>query len=187
MLQQMLDLDRHVVGDAGKLTRQACDDALGVADAVEEVGIAEGDVPRAGGNLRAHVGEHDVGVRRCGSGRRRPEQSGSAGTGACSRGWPPCSRRSVVRPGSCSVAYRDSGGRPVARRHAETAARGIDACRAAARRGDRPTAASTRSLLRTRRRARDRRRAREADAHSAARTTRTPSARVRIQRDERDR
>ena len=34
----------------------------GVGGAVEEVGIAEGDVLRAGGDLRADVGEHDVGV-----------------------------------------------------------------------------------------------------------------------------
>ena len=36
------------------------DDRDGMADPVEEIRVAEGDVPRAGGDLRPHIGEHDV-------------------------------------------------------------------------------------------------------------------------------
>ena len=41
---------------------QGLHDAHGVRRAVEEIGIAEGDVPRAGGDLRGDVGQHDVGL-----------------------------------------------------------------------------------------------------------------------------
>ncbi len=43
-----------------ELARHPGQDRLGVTDAVEEVGIAEGDVPRAGRHLGADVAEHDV-------------------------------------------------------------------------------------------------------------------------------
>ena len=59
---QVLDLDRDVVADAGELARQRLDDAQGVRRTVEEVGIAERDVLRARRDLRADVGEDDVGV-----------------------------------------------------------------------------------------------------------------------------
>ena len=41
---------------------QRLDDGHRVAGAVEEIGIAEGDVLRAGGDLAANVFEHDIGL-----------------------------------------------------------------------------------------------------------------------------
>src|SRR5580765_935349 len=58
MLEQVLDLDRHVVGDAGELTREGSDHATGMANTVPEVGIAKCDVLRARRHLRAHVLQH---------------------------------------------------------------------------------------------------------------------------------
>ena len=97
MRQQMFDLDRHVVGDARELARHSLDHGSGVPDAVEEIRIAERHVPGASRDLGAHVSEHDIDAGRPGSGRRRPERSGSAGSGACSRGSLPCKRRCVAR------------------------------------------------------------------------------------------
>ena len=57
MLQQVLDLDRHVVGEPRELAREhASDDPTGVRRSVEEIGIAKRDVLRAACDLRAHVG-----------------------------------------------------------------------------------------------------------------------------------
>src|SRR6476660_8056829 len=61
MAQQVLHLDRHVVGRLGELSRKAANDRFSVTNAVEEIGIAECDVARARGNLRSHVGQHDLG------------------------------------------------------------------------------------------------------------------------------
>ena len=58
--QQVLDLDRDVVGQRRMPRVQRLDDAPRVRRAVEEVGIAEGDVLGAGGDLLIDVGEHDV-------------------------------------------------------------------------------------------------------------------------------
>ena len=55
LLQQMLDFDRDIVGDGGKLTGKHPEDTFRMADPIEEVRVAEGDVPRAGSNLGAHV------------------------------------------------------------------------------------------------------------------------------------
>ena len=60
VLEQVLDLDRHVVGHAAELAGEPFDDRQRVSDAVEEVRIAERHVPRAGGHLRPHVGQDDV-------------------------------------------------------------------------------------------------------------------------------
>ena len=60
MLQQMLDLDRDVVGHVGMRGVQRLDDAHRVRRAVEEIGIAEGDVLGARRDLRRDVREHDV-------------------------------------------------------------------------------------------------------------------------------
>src|SRR5690606_19504740 len=54
------DLDRDVEADAGELAPERLDQRQGVADAVEEVRIAEADVTRAGFDLRANVGHHHV-------------------------------------------------------------------------------------------------------------------------------
>jgi len=59
MLQQMLDLDRHVVRDPRVRRVQPIDNAAGVRGAVEEIRIAEGDVPRARCHLVRDVGEDD--------------------------------------------------------------------------------------------------------------------------------
>src|SRR6516162_1760880 len=58
----MLDLDGHVVCELRKFTVQRVNERNGVADAIEEVGIAERDVLRASGNLLANVRKDDVAV-----------------------------------------------------------------------------------------------------------------------------
>src|SRR5262245_60333567 len=60
VLQQVLDLDRHVEGDVREFAPEAGKHRGGVADAVEEIRVAERDMPRARGNLRAYVGHHDL-------------------------------------------------------------------------------------------------------------------------------
>ena len=60
VLEQMLDLDRHVVRDARELLRKPRDDCRRVSDAVEEVRIAERDVPGAGSDLAADVSHDDI-------------------------------------------------------------------------------------------------------------------------------
>ena len=62
MLEQVLDLDGDVVGEPRAFAMQRLDDRDGVAGAVEEIGVAEGDVRGAGGHLAADVFEHDVGL-----------------------------------------------------------------------------------------------------------------------------
>ena len=61
-LQEMLDLNGHVVGELRELTVQGLDERNGVPDSVEKVWIAEGDVLRIGGNLLANVRQNDVAV-----------------------------------------------------------------------------------------------------------------------------
>src|SRR5687767_6029836 len=60
MLEQMLDLDRGVVAQAGKLGVERLDDPQRVLDAVEEVWVAEGDVLGAQHDELADVFEDDV-------------------------------------------------------------------------------------------------------------------------------
>ena len=60
VLEQMLDLDGRVVGDVGKRAMKRRDEPEGVADAVEEIRIAKGDVPRARGHLAADIFHHHV-------------------------------------------------------------------------------------------------------------------------------
>jgi hypothetical protein len=60
VLEQVLDLNRHIVADAGMLRGQPFDDAPGVRGTVEEVGIAKRDVLRAGRDLRPHIVEHHI-------------------------------------------------------------------------------------------------------------------------------
>src|SRR5947209_525233 len=59
---KMLDLDGDVVGDRGKFAMKSVDYFEGMLDAVEEIGIAERDMLRAGSDLLANVGEDDVAV-----------------------------------------------------------------------------------------------------------------------------
>ena len=99
---------------------------------VEEVGVAEGDVGRAGRHLLADVGEHDVARARRRSARRRPAGSGSAGRGACSRGSPRRSPASSCRPSRSSRAYCLSDGSAGAARDREGELREVR------RRGGRP-------------------------------------------------
>ena len=60
MAEQVLDLDRHVVGDARVGRVKRLDEPHRVCRSIEEIGIAERDVPRPGGDLRRDIGEHDV-------------------------------------------------------------------------------------------------------------------------------
>src|SRR5687768_15681311 len=60
VLEQMLDLDDHVVGEIREPPVQLLDDAHGVGGTVEEIGIAEGDVLRSGRHLTRDVLQYDV-------------------------------------------------------------------------------------------------------------------------------
>ena len=60
MLQQMLDLDRDIVGQAWVLVVQTAHDPGRVLGAVEKVRVAERDVLGARCDLPANVFEHDV-------------------------------------------------------------------------------------------------------------------------------
>ena len=62
MLEQVLDLDCDVVGERRPFAVECFKDRDGVARTVEEIGVAEGDVLRAGGDLAANVLEHDFGL-----------------------------------------------------------------------------------------------------------------------------
>src|ERR1039458_10403869 len=55
MLEQVLDLDGDVVSQRGPFAVEGLDDGDSMAGAVEEIGVAEGDVLRAGGHLPADV------------------------------------------------------------------------------------------------------------------------------------
>ena len=55
MLEQVLDLDGHVVGDMREPPVQLLDDAHGMGGAVEEIGITKGDVLRPGRHLLGDV------------------------------------------------------------------------------------------------------------------------------------
>jgi hypothetical protein len=54
--EQVLDFYCYVVGELWMLGVQRFNDTRGVGDAVEEIGIAEGDVFRAGCDLLADIG-----------------------------------------------------------------------------------------------------------------------------------
>ena len=60
MLQQVLDLGREVERELRPLRVQPPGDLQRMAGPVQEIGIAEGDVSRAGRDLGADVGEHHV-------------------------------------------------------------------------------------------------------------------------------
>ena len=60
MGQQVLDLDRDVVAHVRVPGRKRLDDPTRVGRAVEEVGVAEGDVLRAGVHLLGDVRHHDI-------------------------------------------------------------------------------------------------------------------------------
>ena len=56
----MFDFDGDVVGQMRMVSVKSFDDASGVGDAVEEIGIAEGDVSRASRDLLTNVCENNV-------------------------------------------------------------------------------------------------------------------------------
>ena len=60
MLQQVLNLDRDVVREAGKLVRQRLDHPERMPNAVEKVRVAKRDVLGAGRHLRADIRQDDV-------------------------------------------------------------------------------------------------------------------------------
>ena len=97
MLQEVLDLDRDVVAHARVRFVQPFDDPHRVRRTVEEVGIAECDVPRATGDLGGDVGGDDVRLHDAKLSGVDREQSDSAGTGAGIRGWLRCSRPAGAR------------------------------------------------------------------------------------------
>jgi hypothetical protein len=59
LAKKVSDLDGGVVGEQRMLSMQSFDNAGGVRDAVEEIGIAEGDVLGTRLDLLANVGEDD--------------------------------------------------------------------------------------------------------------------------------
>ena len=95
MPQQVLDLDRHVVGEIRESLVQRLDDADGVGGAVEEIGVAEGNVLGAGRDLLRDVGQHDLRWHDEEPAAVHRARWGSGGKGACSHAWPRCSRRRV--------------------------------------------------------------------------------------------
>src|ERR1700731_4572215 len=56
----MLDLDGHVVGQAGMAVVHLLHDRQRVGEGIEEVRVAEGDVLCSGGDLGGDVVEHDL-------------------------------------------------------------------------------------------------------------------------------
>ena len=58
--EQVLDLGREVEGDVGPLGVELARHRERVGGPVQEVGVAEGDVARAGLDLLAHVGQHHL-------------------------------------------------------------------------------------------------------------------------------
>src|SRR5664279_515549 len=60
MLQEVLDLDGRVIGEGGELAVESLRDAYGVRRAVEEIGVAEGNVRGSGCGLAADILQHDV-------------------------------------------------------------------------------------------------------------------------------
>ena len=78
-LQQMLDLDRDVVADAGVRAVQRLDQTHGMRRAVEEIGIAERMCPAPAATC-ASMSASTTSAGRPGTARRRPGPSGSGGT-----------------------------------------------------------------------------------------------------------
>ena len=60
LVQQVLDLYGHVVGEGGEFRGEPLNQAQGMAHAVEEIRIPEGDVPRTRGDLPADVLHHHI-------------------------------------------------------------------------------------------------------------------------------
>src|ERR1019366_5482966 len=60
VLEQVRDLDGDVVAQPWPLRVERFDNRDGVARAVEKVGVAEGDVGGAGGDLPANVLQHNL-------------------------------------------------------------------------------------------------------------------------------
>src|SRR5260221_12332619 len=61
MLEQVLDFDSCIEGDARKLLMHGAGDAHGVGRSIEEVGVAKGDMTYALDYLCADVCQHDLG------------------------------------------------------------------------------------------------------------------------------
>src|SRR5260221_1475574 len=61
MLEQVLDFDSCIEGDARKLLMHGAGDAHGVGRSIEEVGVAKGDMTYTLGYLCADVCQHDLG------------------------------------------------------------------------------------------------------------------------------
>src|SRR5258708_26678975 len=61
MLEQVLDFDSCIEGDARKLLMHGAGDTHGVGRSIEEVGVAKGDMTYALDYLCADVCQHDLG------------------------------------------------------------------------------------------------------------------------------
>ena len=62
ILQKMLHLDRHVIGERGEFAMQRIHQRNGVSHSIEEIRIAKRDVLRAGGHLLPNVRKHHLPV-----------------------------------------------------------------------------------------------------------------------------
>src|SRR5580704_18284926 len=62
MSEEMLDFYGGVIGDLRKFAMQGLDDGNGVANGVEKIRIAKGDVFRARRNLLTYVRKHNFGI-----------------------------------------------------------------------------------------------------------------------------
>ena len=112
MLQQVLDLDRDVVGHVGMRVVKRFDDAHGVRRTVEEVGIAERDVLRAGRHLRGDIRQHDFRLHDAElAAVDRHDRAMAAEMAAAAARFRVAGRRGCSSP-TCNVAYAASGGRP---------------------------------------------------------------------------
>src|SRR4051812_31369350 len=60
MLEDVLDFDRRVEGQPGKRFLQGPADSKTMGRTVEEIGIAKRDVPRAGMDLGARIGDDRI-------------------------------------------------------------------------------------------------------------------------------
>jgi len=97
MLPQVFDLDRHVVAEFGKLSMHRLDNRKRVRWPIEEIRIAERDVPCARSNLLLDICKNDFAFDHAKRAVVPPAQSGSAGKDACSRASPRSSQQFVAR------------------------------------------------------------------------------------------
>src|ERR1017187_7797360 len=62
MLEQMLDLNRHIIGELRKLAAQSFNQRNCVAHAIEKIRVSERDMLRAGRDLLTHIAKDNFTV-----------------------------------------------------------------------------------------------------------------------------